>query len=91
MREQAHRQASNCRGPAAQVTAARAALRDNPNGGLYLHPSSGQGVAPSTSREGSQVGVITVEPLNASSPPTTNGVDRLYCQLAEIHTITAAH
>jgi hypothetical protein len=50
-----------------------------------------KGVAPSTSREGSQVGATTVEPLNASSPPTTDGVDRLYCQLAEIHIITATH
>jgi hypothetical protein len=26
-------------------------------------------------------------PLNASPPPTTNGVDWMYCQLAEIHAI----
>jgi hypothetical protein len=29
-------------------------------------------------------------PLNALPPPSTDGVDRLYCQLAEIHTIIAA-
>jgi hypothetical protein len=30
------------------------------------------------------------EPLNAAYPPTADGVDRLYHQLAEIHAIAAS-
>jgi hypothetical protein len=37
-----------------------------------------KGVAPSSSREGSQDRTAAAEPLNASSPPTVDGVDMLY-------------
>jgi hypothetical protein len=46
----------------------------------------GKGEAPTANREGGQV---AAKALNTSPPPTTNGVDRLYHQLAEIHTIAA--
>jgi hypothetical protein len=47
-----------------------------------------KGEALSTNRE-SQTKAAAAKPLNASPPPTTNGMDRLYRQLAEIHAITA--
>jgi hypothetical protein len=43
--------------------------------------------APIASHEGGQV---AVKALNASHLPTTDGVDKLYRQLVEIHAITAA-
>jgi hypothetical protein len=46
-----------------------------------------KGVAPSASREGGQTKAVAVEPLNASPPPPADGVDRLYCQLVEVHAI----
>jgi hypothetical protein len=49
-----------------------------------------KGVAPSASREGSQAEAVVAKPLNASSPPTADGVDRLFHQLVEIHAITTA-
>jgi gamma-glutamylcysteine synthetase len=33
----------------------------------------------------------TVKILSALPPPTADGVDRMYCQLTEIHTIIAVH
>jgi hypothetical protein len=48
-----------------------------------------KGEAPSASREGSHTEPAAAEPLSASSPPTTDGVDRLYRQLVEIKAITA--
>jgi hypothetical protein len=44
-------------------------------------------VAPSTSREGGQTEAAAAKPLSTSPPFTTDGVDKMYCQLAEIHTI----
>jgi hypothetical protein len=43
--------------------------------------------APIASHEGGQA---AVKALNASRPPTTDRVDKLYRQLVEIHAITAA-
>jgi hypothetical protein len=47
-----------------------------------------KGVSPSANREGGQTEATMAKPLNASPPPTIDGVDRLYHQLAEIHAIT---
>jgi hypothetical protein len=46
-----------------------------------------KGVTPSASREGSQNEAVAAKPLNTSSPPTADGVDRPYCQLVETHAI----
>jgi hypothetical protein len=46
-----------------------------------------KGVASSTSHEGGQPEATAAKPLNASPPPTTDGVDKLYHQIAEIHAI----
>jgi hypothetical protein len=48
-----------------------------------------KGVAPSANGEGNQAEAIASEPLSASPPPTADGVDKLYHQLTEIHTIAA--
>jgi hypothetical protein len=47
----------------------------------------GKGKALTASREGGQV---AAKDLNASPPLTTDRVDKLYHQLAEIHTVTTA-
>jgi hypothetical protein len=44
-------------------------------------------VAPPTSREGGQAKAAVAKPPSASPPLTTDEVDKMYCQLAEIHTI----
>jgi hypothetical protein len=46
------------------------------------------GVAPYANHEGGQTKATVAKPPNSSPPPTADGVDRLYHQLAEIHTIT---
>jgi hypothetical protein len=48
MAKQAHRQVSRYHGPAARVTMTRAHARggEDPDGGLRLHPSLGQGSGP---------------------------------------------
>jgi hypothetical protein len=48
MVKQGRRQAGRYRGPAAHVTTTRARTRgrEDPDGGLRLHPSSGQGSGP---------------------------------------------
>jgi hypothetical protein len=45
-------------------------------------------VAPPASREGGQDEATTAKPLNAPPLLTTDGVDKMYHHLAEIHTIT---
>jgi hypothetical protein len=47
-------------------------------------------VAPPASHEGGQTEVVVTKPLSASSPLTADKVDKMYCQLVEIHAITAA-
>jgi hypothetical protein len=47
-------------------------------------------VAPPASHEGSQTEATAAKPLSASPPLTADGVDKMYRQLAEIHTIAAA-
>jgi hypothetical protein len=39
------------------------------------------------SGEGCQAKHVVAKPLSASPKLTTNGVDKMYCQLAEIHAI----
>jgi hypothetical protein len=45
-------------------------------------------VAPSTSHEGGQTEAAETEPPSTSAPLTTDGVDKMHRQLAEIHAIT---
>jgi hypothetical protein len=47
-------------------------------------------VDPPINREGGQLEVAVVKPLSASPPLTTDRVDKMYHQLAEIHAIAAA-
>jgi hypothetical protein len=44
--------------------------------------------APSDNHEGGQTEATMAKPSSASPPPTADGVDKLYHQLAEIHAIT---
>jgi hypothetical protein len=44
----------------------------------------------SANREEHQTEAAVAKPLNASIPPTADGVDRIYHQLAKIHVITIA-
>jgi hypothetical protein len=57
---------------------------------LTTTQAQAKGAAPSTSREGDQTVAIVATPINVLPPPSTDGVDKLYRQLAEIHTIIAA-
>jgi hypothetical protein len=84
MAKQACQQARRYHGPTTHAAAMRAHTLggEDPNGGLFLHSSSGQaGGSPS------QVEAATVKTLSASPPLTANWVDKMYHQLAEIHTI----
>jgi hypothetical protein len=63
------------------MTRACARGGEDPNGGLCLHPSSSQA--------GGQSEAAMAEPPKTSPPPTVDGMDGLYYQLAEIHAITA--
>jgi hypothetical protein len=54
---------------------------------LATTQAQAKGVAPSTTHEGGQIEAAAAKHLNALPPPSTNGVDRLYRQLAEIHVI----
>jgi hypothetical protein len=47
-------------------------------------------VNPPAIHEGGQAKATVVKPLSASPPLTTDGVDKMYNQFAEIHEITAA-
>jgi hypothetical protein len=44
-------------------------------------------VTPPVSGEGCQAKHVVAKPLSASPKLTTNGVDKMYCQLVEIHAI----
>jgi hypothetical protein len=46
-------------------------------------------VAPSTSCEGDQTEATMAKPASTPPPLTVDGVDKMYCKLAKIHTITA--
>jgi hypothetical protein len=46
-------------------------------------------VAPSANREGDQTEATVAKPPSTSPPLTTNGVDKMYHQLAEVHAIAA--
>jgi hypothetical protein len=45
-------------------------------------------VTPPAIREGVKWGATTVKPLSVSPPLTTDGVDKMYYQLVEIHAIS---
>jgi hypothetical protein len=47
-------------------------------------------VAPPTSRKGGQADATATMPLSASPPLAANGVDKIYCELGEIHDIATA-
>jgi hypothetical protein len=46
--------------------------------------------AHSANREGGQTEAVVAKPLNVRQPPSTDGLDRLYHQLVEIHAFVAA-
>jgi hypothetical protein len=48
-----------------------------------------EGVTPPASRKGGQAEAAVAKPPNVPSPPSTNGANSLYRQLAEIHAIAA--
>jgi hypothetical protein len=47
-----------------------------------------KGVARTASREEGHTKAAMTRPLKASPPPAINGVDKMYCQLEEIHAIS---
>jgi hypothetical protein len=47
-----------------------------------------KGATPSAHRERGQIGTAVTKTPSALPSPTTDGVDRMYRQLAEIHAIT---
>jgi hypothetical protein len=49
-----------------------------------------KGVAPTASHEEGRTEAAAARPQKASPLPTAVGVDKMYCQLPEIHAITAA-
>jgi hypothetical protein len=57
---------------------------------LVTSQTQAKGAAPSINRKGGQTKTTMASPLSMPSPPSTDGVDRLYDQLAEIHSIAAA-
>jgi hypothetical protein len=63
---------------------------EDPDGGLRLHPGSGQGGGSPYQPRGGQAKAATAKPSNTSPLLTTDGVDKMYHQLAEIHAITTA-
>jgi hypothetical protein len=56
---------------------------------LTATEAQANGLAPSINYERGQTETAAAKPPNTLPPPTTDGVDRLYHQLAEIHAITA--
>jgi hypothetical protein len=48
-----------------------------------------KGVTPTASHEEGHTESAMASPSRASPPPTTDEVDRMYCQLVEIHAIIA--
>jgi hypothetical protein len=52
--------------------------------------SQAKGAAPSANYVGGQTEAAAAKPLNMLPPPSIDGVDMRYCQLAEIHAITTA-
>jgi hypothetical protein len=89
---QPHLQLSNRHDPTAltAATRARARGREGPDCGPHHHLSLGQGAAPSASHDGGQTEAAVATTLNMLLPPSTDGVDRMYRQLADIHAIATA-
>jgi hypothetical protein len=80
--KQARRQASRYYGSTARTTVTRAHSRgrDDLDGGLHLHSSSGQEPTHEATKS---------KPLSASPPLTADRVDKMHDQLEEIHAFTA--
>jgi hypothetical protein len=53
-------------------------------------PTHTKGVNPTANHEEGHAKAATARPPKASPPPTVDGVDKMYCQLVEIHAITTA-
>jgi hypothetical protein len=53
-------------------------------------PARTKGVAPTASHVEGHTEAAIARPPKALPPPTTDGVDKMYCQLIEIHAIIAA-
>jgi hypothetical protein len=93
MMKQAHHQASRYCSPATHVTMTRAYTQggEDPDGGLCLHPSSGQGSRLSASHAGGQTVAAMAKAPSTSPPHTADGVEKKYHHLVEIHPIAAMH
>jgi hypothetical protein len=71
------------------VARAHAQGGEDPNVGLCLLSSLGQGSGSPCLPQGGQTEVIAAKLLSASPQLTTDGADKMYHQLAEIHAIAA--
>jgi hypothetical protein len=91
MTQQAHWSASRYCSPTACATPARACARggEDPDGGLRLHSSLGQGGGSPCHLRGRQAEAAATKPLSALSPLTIDWVEKMYCHLAEIQAIAA--
>jgi hypothetical protein len=54
----------------------------------HCHRAHPKVATPSTTREGGQTVAVVATPLSTLPPPSTDKEDRLYHQLADIHTTT---
>jgi hypothetical protein len=81
-----------CHGSAMHATLARAYAQNGGDldGGFHLQPGPGQGVDPSSQSGEALAETTKAKSLGISPLLTTDGVDRMYHQLAEIHAIAAA-
>jgi hypothetical protein len=86
--KQAHRQVSHYRGPAtcAATTRARDRGGEDPDCGLRLYSSLGQGSGSPVGRDGGQTEATVTKQL---PPLTADEVDKMYCELVKIHSIAA--
>jgi hypothetical protein len=87
MVKQAHRWPGRYCGSATHATLARAYAQNgkDPDGGHHNHSGLGQRVGPSSQSGEAQAETAAAKSLGASLPLTADEVDRMYCQLAEIH------
>jgi hypothetical protein len=80
MAELVSQRACNLRGLAMWATTARALAwgGKDPDDGLCLHPSSGQGSGPTASREKGHTEAVAAGPPKSSPPAIVDGVDKMY-------------
>jgi hypothetical protein len=78
--KQARRRASRYHGATARTIAAQSHTqgREDLDGGLHLHSSSGQEGGSPCQPQGGQAEATAAKPLSASPPLTTDGVDKMY-------------